>query len=801
MEVRPARRRPPRGSSPSARNTRIRVTVRVRPRIAEDEEVAATQPALTLSDECIEEDPERAAILLRRPYYDTREFSLDCVLGRRASQAQTYEAVARGLVDDVLNGFNGTILAYGQTGTGKTHTIYGPLSYWRKAPSQLARAEPSRFAPVQDLQPRLELSGIVTRAAMQVFAAIEELQSTGDGRSFNVSLSSLQIYQETISDLLNPSTSAGLAIREDPSHGIFVEGLSEHAVHSPDHVLELVEESATNRATCSTSMNRSSSRSHAMLLLRVEHSGPPDQVEDAEGGGVKRGASPVAIRRGLLNIVDLAGSERVCKSGSEGTRLEEAKRINKSIASLGNCIAALASGGGKGSAHVPFRDSKLTRLLTDSLGGNTKTSLCATIGPSLHNYDETFCTLLLATRAMAVKTHARINERIEGGAGGAAAREALLMQMRALQDEVNRLRRERGAGSYADHSRLRPRPPLAPSGHSSHHALHDGAEPPTITPFGSMSRGGTLPPSPASSRSSVTSQIVSSNTRLQQLYAQQAQAQGRQGEAFPRQHHATAPAGEGAQRSPGHDEAEYRKRPTNDVEFHHAEGNHGHAPSHASADGGNSAWDDVAWGARVDMCVCGAGAVSAPGMAPSFAPTTLAEHREVSGRKQVVIPPPLPPPLPPMDLSELDAQQYAQPAPYVDPAGSADPRSIRSTRSPPMPYPSPSALPVPSQLTSTLIRNSSIAQRASNGPSLSDDGGDLVLDQLVSGLLATPCIRRRLDQLYGKAPANGLADTAERATLLTHGNHDRPTPGPTPSREEQRKVLKLPPPLPMPQSY
>ena len=128
--------------------------------------LAAENPSFGHSDECLEEDANRASILLRRPYYDTREFGLNCVLSRTASQAQTYEAVARGLVDDVLGGFNGTILAYGQTGTGKTHTIYGPLSYWCKA-SVDPRAEPSRITPSQELKPQLELSGIVTRAAMQ----------------------------------------------------------------------------------------------------------------------------------------------------------------------------------------------------------------------------------------------------------------------------------------------------------------------------------------------------------------------------------------------------------------------------------------------------------------------------------------------------------------------------------------------------------------------------------------------------------------------------------------------------------
>ena len=124
----------------------------------------------------------------------------------------------------------------------------------------------------------------------------------------------------------------------------------------------------------------------------------------------------------------------MCKSGSEGTRLDEAKRINKSIAALGNCIAALASAPASG-RHVPFRDSKLTRLLMSSLGGNTKTALCVTVGPALHNYDETFCTLLLATRAMAVKNYARVNERLERppAAMGDHEQKALYKQMQALQ--------------------------------------------------------------------------------------------------------------------------------------------------------------------------------------------------------------------------------------------------------------------------------------------------------------------------------------------------------------------------------
>ena len=385
----------------SAPTNRIRVAVRIRPPINEDVEMSAK-----LGDEhfeeCIEEHPETTTILLRKPFYDTREFAVDTVLGRGATQAETYEAVGREVVDDVLEGFNGTILAYGQTGTGKTYTIYGPLTYWRRSPTSvgvgggLGKVAPQAAAPSLPLQPQLELSGMVTRAAVQIFAQVEELRARGDGRRFRVTLSSLQIWQEAISDLLGERGVSGpLSIREDPERGVYVEGLTEHVVTAPDSVLALVHESATNRATCGTSMNRTSSRSHALLLLRVEQwTESADEAAAAVEAALKGGedgetsdrssvtstAPRVAVRRGLLSIVDLAGSERVCKSGSEGLRLEEAKRINKSIAALGNCIAALAVGNGKGAAHVPFRDSKLTRLLTDSLGGNTKTSLCASVG-------------------------------------------------------------------------------------------------------------------------------------------------------------------------------------------------------------------------------------------------------------------------------------------------------------------------------------------------------------------------------------------------------------------------------------
>jgi hypothetical protein len=204
---------------------------------------------------------------------------------------------------------------------------------------------------------------------------------------------------ENIMDLLDANKS-NLTIREDPKLGIFVENLTQLQVHEPQDVLQLIREGVMNRAVSQTNMNKVSSRSHVILCITVEQK-PYDHDTRKDKASVKRGT---------LTIVDLAGSERVSKSGSEGQRLEEAKKINKSLSALGNCVAALID---EQLTHVPFRDSKLTRLLTDSLGGNSKTCLVATIGPAVWNYDESYSTLNFATRAMAVKNHAVINEVVD----------------------------------------------------------------------------------------------------------------------------------------------------------------------------------------------------------------------------------------------------------------------------------------------------------------------------------------------------------------------------------------------------
>ena len=366
--------------------SRFRVFVRVRPLISEDmmlfKKQTREERAPVVCTKC-HEDGKR--IFLVKPYYDDREFIFDKVISPELNQEESFDFVGKVIVDEVLNGYNGTIMAYGQTGSGKTFTVFG------------SRAAVDSYGVEMHNE-----AGLVPRSIKHIF---EFINANLDDAQFQVTVSFSQIYMEMITDLLNPAGTpkGGLQIREDPKSGIFINGLMQRIVTSEEEVMRVIRDAAKARSTNATSMNKTSSRSHAVLQVFLE------QRWIEEGPPKKR-----RIKRGLLTIVDLAGSERLSKSNSEGLRLNEAKNINKSISALGNCVAALTSETARNSiAHVPFRDSKLTRLLTDSLGGNSKTFLYACVGPSLLNYDETYSTLLFATRAMDVKTFAKLNENID----------------------------------------------------------------------------------------------------------------------------------------------------------------------------------------------------------------------------------------------------------------------------------------------------------------------------------------------------------------------------------------------------
>ncbi|XP_061125927.1 kinesin-like protein KIF3C [Syngnathus typhle] len=361
----------------------VKVVVRCRPLNRKEE---SNGP----SGGIVEMELRLGQVILRNPRASHSEpqktFTFDAVYDGNSKQRDLYDESVRPLIDSVLAGFNGTIFAYGQTGTGKTYTMQG---MW--------------------LDP--EKRGVIPNAFDHIFTHISRSQSD---KQYLVRASYLEIYREEIRDLMDPNhaTARGLELRESPETGVYVPDLTSCVCKSIKEIEEVMNVGNQARAVAATDMNEYSSRSHALFLITVECGQPgPD--------GRKH------IRVGRLNLVDLAGSERQAKTGVQGERLKEAAKINLSLSALGNVISALADGR---SGHVPYRDSKLTRLLQDSLGGNAKTVMVATLGPAPQHYDETLTTLRYANRAKNIQNQPRVNED---------PKDALL---REFQSEIARLR-------------------------------------------------------------------------------------------------------------------------------------------------------------------------------------------------------------------------------------------------------------------------------------------------------------------------------------------------------------------------
>lgn len=296
------------------------------------------------------------------------EYTFDHVFDIDCSQEFVYGVAAKPAVMSILEGYNATLLAYGQTGTGKTYTMEGFSS--------------------DD-----EARGIVPRSIEDVFSYAESMRER-EG-SYSVKVSYLQIYNEVISDLIRAERS-NLQIREEKKRGVFVEGLSEWAVRSPSEIYELIVQGQQSRTTAATKLNDVSSRSHAVFIITVE------QVSAKKGRQTKLGK---------LNLVDLAGSERLRVSGATGQRLQESKKINQSLSALGKVIVALTDS--RPRTHIPYRDSKLTRLLEDSLGGNCKTTMMAMISPAQDSISETLSTLKFANSAKQIKNAPTVNEECD----------------------------------------------------------------------------------------------------------------------------------------------------------------------------------------------------------------------------------------------------------------------------------------------------------------------------------------------------------------------------------------------------
>ncbi|KAB1219034.1 Armadillo repeat-containing kinesin-like protein 1 [Morella rubra] len=395
---------------------RVRVTVRLRPKNAED---------LSNADflDCVEFQPELKRLKLRKNNWSSESYQFDEVFTETASQKRVYEVVAKPVVESVLRGHNGTVMAYGQTGTGKTYTV-----------GRLGKDDASE-------------RGIVVRA-------LEDIICDMSPASDSVEVSYLQLYMESIQDLLAPEKT-NIPINEDPKTGeVSLPGATVVKIQDLDDFQHLLQVGESNRHAANTRMNTESSRSHAILMVYIRrsvHEKVNDEISSREKGGKSDlfdGNRIPIVRKSKLLIVDLAGSERIDKSGSEGPLLEEAKFINLSLSSLGKCINALA----ENSPHIPTRDSKLTRLLRDSFGGSARTSLIITIGPSARHYTETASTIMFGQRQLQLETSthqkvladttqmyekklAELSKRIEDECARSESAEEQLGLMKKLLDE------------------------------------------------------------------------------------------------------------------------------------------------------------------------------------------------------------------------------------------------------------------------------------------------------------------------------------------------------------------------------
>ncbi|KAL6495432.1 hypothetical protein OROGR_029995 [Orobanche gracilis] len=363
------------GGATDSVSGRVRVAVRLRPRNAE-ELVADADFA-----DCVELQPELKRLKLRKNNWDSDTYEFDEVLTEFASQKRVYEVVAKPVVESVLDGYNGTVMAYGQTGTGKTYTL-GRLGD-------------------EDTSAR----GIMVRSMEDILANISP-------ETDSISVSYMQLYMETIQDLLNPANDNISVVEDQKTGDVSLPGATVLEIRDQQSFVELLRFGEAHRIAANTKMNTESSRSHAFLLVQVKKSvlGRDDfSLETQDPSNMVGNLRPPTLRKGKLIVVDLAGSERMHKSGSEGHILEEAKSINLSLSALGKCINALA----ENSSHVPVRDSKLTRLLKDSFGGTSRTSLIVTIGPSPRHRAETVSTIMFGQRAMKVENMLKIKEEFD----------------------------------------------------------------------------------------------------------------------------------------------------------------------------------------------------------------------------------------------------------------------------------------------------------------------------------------------------------------------------------------------------
>jgi len=362
----------------------IRVAVRVRPFNAREKARNAVNIIGMDGQTTLIKDPENLSAEPRKFTFDYSYWSHDGFRElddgylepddpKYSDQKKVFSDLGEGVLKNAWNGYNCSLFAYGQTGSGKSYSMVG---YGAN-------------------------KGIVPITCERLFQGIDEKKEEKSSKEYQVTVSMLEIYNEQVRDLLNPATlkiKGGLKVRQHPKLGFYVEQLTSRPVGSYKDIDAQIESGTKSRTVASTNMNATSSRAHTIVAINFSQKG-----ENAAGQNT--------TMTSIINLVDLAGSERADSTGATGDRLKEGSAINQSLSSLGNVIKALADQSmGKKNVIVPFRDSTLTRLLKNALGGNSKTIMIAALSPADINYDETLSTLRFADRAKAIKTKAVINE-------------------------------------------------------------------------------------------------------------------------------------------------------------------------------------------------------------------------------------------------------------------------------------------------------------------------------------------------------------------------------------------------------
>ncbi|TMW94755.1 hypothetical protein EJD97_009824 [Solanum chilense] len=388
----------------------VKVVLRCRP--PNEDEMKMKGPLVISCDELKQ---EVTATLNTTTKQINKSFLFDKVCGPSTQQKDFYDQSVAPLVNEALEGYTCTIFAYGQTGTGKTYTMEG----------EAIKEKNGEFH---------KNAGVIPRAVQEIFDILESQKA-----EYTMKVAYIEIYNEEITDLLSLDEESKpidekqrkpLALMEDGKGAVFIRGLEEVTVSTADEIYKILEKGSANKHTAETLLNKQSNRSHSIFSITLH-------VKECTHEGLE------LLKCGKLNLVDLAGSENILRSGAKEGRAREAGEINKSLLTLGRVINALVDHSG----HVPYRDSKLTRFLRDSLGGKTKTCIIATVSPSIQCLEETLSTLEYANRAKQIKNRPEVNQKLTKS----ALIKDLYVEMDYLKQELHATREKNGIYIPQDH--------------------------------------------------------------------------------------------------------------------------------------------------------------------------------------------------------------------------------------------------------------------------------------------------------------------------------------------------------------